>query len=172
MGGKARLWLCTSTPSSLLLHIKAEGRREGGESGEGWGYCEWKTKCFSNSHARRAEMNSAGSPRPLVSTPRKLWFSKRLYHTLFCAAFSYVSQKGDNSRDVALSRSEIVSFHICLLLLRYRDVTNMSWIENSSTWTQPVRWIWVLQDPKKTINNKYIKQNPQWWIGLFVHMKN
>lgn len=36
-GEKARLWLCTSTPSSLwvLLHIKAEGRREGAERWKG-----------------------------------------------------------------------------------------------------------------------------------------
>lgn len=36
-GEKARLWLCTSTPSSLwvLLHIKAEGRREGVERWKG-----------------------------------------------------------------------------------------------------------------------------------------
>lgn len=38
-----------------LLHLPSEfcyisRQREGGrESREGWGYCEWKTKCFSDS---------------------------------------------------------------------------------------------------------------------------
>lgn len=36
-----------------LCYISRQGRKEEGgrEMKEGWGYCEWKTKCFSNTRA-------------------------------------------------------------------------------------------------------------------------
>lgn len=38
-------------PASELCNISRLRGGGGRESTEGWGYCEWKTKCFSDSHA-------------------------------------------------------------------------------------------------------------------------
>lgn len=83
-------------PASELCNISRLRGGGGRESREGWGYCEWKTKCFSDSHADVLRWTQQGAPILLSAGQGSSGASTALSH-------SYLCHEGDGSGVQCLS---------------------------------------------------------------------